>query len=93
MTPVIAHAAAGRRFETTVDGEHCVLEYEIEGHTMTITHVSVPDPVSRRGIAAALMRAALETAQQRGWQVVPRCPYAVYFFKENPEWTGLIAPD
>jgi predicted GNAT family acetyltransferase len=93
MTPVIAHDAAGHRFETTVEGEHCVLEYEIGGRTMTITHVSVPDPVSRRGIAAALMRDALETARQRGWQVVPSCPYAAYFLKENPEWSGLIAPD
>lgn len=91
MTPAITHDAARHRFETTVEGEHCVLEYEIDGRTMTITHVSVPDPVSGRGIAAALMRVALESARQRGWQVVPRCPYAEHFLRENPEWSGLVA--
>lgn len=92
MTPAIAHDIAGHRFETTVEGEHCVLEYEVDDRTMTITHVSVPDPVSRRGIAATLMRAALASARRRGWQVVPECPYAAYFLKENPEWAGLVAP-
>ena len=92
MTPDIAHDVAAHRFDTIVEGEHCVLEYEIDTRTMTITHVSVPDPVSRRGIAAALMRAALETARERRWQVVPRCPYAAYFLKENPEWSVLVVP-
>jgi len=93
MTPDITHNVAGHRFETTVDGEHCVLEYEIDAQRMTITHVSVPAPVSRRGIAGALMRAALETARKQGWRVMPECPYAAYFLKENPEWSGLMAPD
>ena len=92
MTPDIVHDAAGHRFETTVDGEHCVLEYKMDARTMTITHVSVPAPVSGRGIAGALMRAALESARKQGWRVVPQCPYAAYFLKENPQWSARVAP-
>ena len=90
MTPDIAHDTTRHRFETTIDGEHCTLDYQLDGDTMTITHVVVPDRVSGRGIAAALMRAALESAREHGWHVVPECPYAAYYVKENPEWSGLI---
>ena len=55
----IAHDAAGRRFETRVDGELCTLDYELDGDTMRITHVIVPDAVGHRGIAGALTKAAL----------------------------------
>lgn len=91
MTWHVAHDSAHRRFETTVEGEHCTLDYALDGTTMIIEHVVVPDPVSRRGIAAALTRAALEHARENGWRVVPRCPYAEYFVREHPEWSGLIA--
>lgn len=87
----IAHDVARRRFETTVDGEVCTLDYTLDGATMVIEHVVVPDPVARRGIAAALMQAALEHARASGWRVVPECPYAAYFVREHPEWSGLIA--
>jgi predicted GNAT family acetyltransferase len=38
------------------------------------------------------MRAALESARKQGWRVVPQCPYAAYFLKENPQWSTLVAP-
>ena len=91
MTPNITQDVAGHRFETIVEGEHCVLDYELEHETMTITHVGVPDAVSGRGIAAALMLAALGHARARGWRVVPRCPYAAHFIDKNPEWAVLVA--
>ncbi|HEV7490551.1 MAG TPA: GNAT family N-acetyltransferase [Rhodanobacteraceae bacterium] len=93
MTPDITHDVSRHRFETTVDGEHCALDYETLRDTMTITHVVVPEPVSRRGIAAALMQAALGYARKQGWHVVPSCPYAAYFVEKNPEWSGLVAKE
>ena len=91
MTWVITHDAARRRFETTVEGEHCTLDYALDGATMIVAHVVVPDPVARRGIAGALMQAALEHARASGWRVVPQCPYAAYFVREHPEWAAVVA--
>ena len=87
----IAHDPVRHRFETTVEGERCRLDYVPEGATMIIAHVVVPESVGRRGIAAALMRAALEHARESGWHVVAQCPYAEYFMREHPEWSDLIA--
>ena len=91
MTPVVTHDADQRRFETAVDGERCTLDYELAGGIMTITHTRVPDPVAGRGIAAALMEAALAHARKSGWRVVPRCSYAVRFLERHPEWSDVVA--
>ena len=87
----VEHDESGRRFETIVDGEHCTLDYELAGGIMTITHTRVPDAVGHRGIAAALMEAALAHARATGWRVMPRCSYAVHYFGEHPEWSDVLA--
>jgi predicted GNAT family acetyltransferase len=91
MTFEITHDRANRRFETRVEGQHCVLGYELRGDTMVIVHVVVPDPVGGRGIAAELTRQALETARAEGWRVVPQCPYAAAYVERHPMYSDLIA--
>jgi hypothetical protein len=58
---------------------------------MAITHTRVPDAVGHRGIAGALMQAALEHARASGWRVVPKCSYAVHYLDGHPEWSDLLA--
>jgi predicted GNAT family acetyltransferase len=90
MTPEVAHDAAARRFEAVVEGQHCTLDYDLDGTTMTITHTRVPEPVAGRGIAAALMEAALAHARASGWRVVPRCSYAVAYLGRHREWADVL---
>jgi len=87
----IEHDETGRRFHVVVEGSLCLLEYTLAGTVMTITHTGVPDAVGGRGIAAALMRQALETARGRGWRVVPACSYARVFVERYPEYADLLA--
>jgi len=101
MTFDVTHDRTNRRFETHVEGQHCVLDYDVlddnvleykrSGDTMIIVHVIVPDPVGGRGIAAALTKAALETARTEGWRVVPQCPYAAVYVQRHPMYSDLIA--
>lgn len=78
------------RFEATVDGVLCVLEYRLDGKVLTILHTGVPDAVGGRGIAAALTLAAFETARREGWRVVPACAYAVTYIARHPEYADLV---
>lgn len=87
----IAHDAARRRFETRVGNELCTLDYGLDGDTMTIAHVNVPDAVSGRGIAAALTEAALSHARSCRWRVIAQCAYAAWYLREHPEWAGVLA--
>ncbi|GLQ90157.1 GNAT family N-acetyltransferase [Dyella flagellata] len=87
----IRHLAAAHRFETTVDGVVCELEYSLQGSVMSITHTGVPEQVGGRGIASELVRTALETARHEGWRVVPACSYAKLWMERHPDFSDLLA--
>jgi uncharacterized protein len=81
----IEHDASAHRFFTLVDGERAVLDYVLDGDSMTITHTGVPQPIAGRGIAAALMRDALAMARSRRWTVIPACSYAADYMAKHPD--------
>lgn len=91
MTPKVSQDAAAHRFETTVEGEQATLDYTLDGATMTIAHIHVPEAIAHHGVAAALMRAALEAARSHGWRVVAHCPYAAFYLRQHLEWSDLVA--
>jgi uncharacterized protein len=81
----VSHDAGAHRFTTEVEGRQAVLDYTIAGHVMTITHTGVPPAISGRGIAAELMRAAVNTARSAGWKINPVCSYAAAYLAKHPE--------
>ena len=87
----IRHLAAAHRFETTVDGVVCELDYQLHDGVMTITHTGVPEQVGGRGIAGELVRTAVETARREGWKIVPACSYAQVWMQRHPEFNDLRA--
>jgi predicted GNAT family acetyltransferase len=87
----INHDADNQAFTAVVDGQTCVVDYQLRGNVMTITHTGVPSPVGGRGIAALLTRRAVKEAEDRGWKIVPACSYAETWFKRNPEYRHLLA--
>lgn len=91
MSPTITHDRNARRFETTVDGALCELDYDLADGVMTITHTGVPPQVGGRGLAAALVESALTTARAEGWKVVPACSYADVWMRRHPDYDDLRA--
>ena len=87
----IEHLADRGRFQTLVQGMRCDLDYRFEAGVMTITHTGVPPPLEGRGIAAALVRAALDHAGASGWKVRPLCSYARVYMQRHPETNVLLA--
>ncbi|WP_353172340.1 GNAT family N-acetyltransferase [Paracandidimonas soli] len=91
MKRAIEHNASASRFEWTEDGHLCVLEYVLSGSTMDITHTSVPPEAGGRGIAADLANAALDTARENGWRVVPSCSYVAVHIRRHKQYQDLLA--
>jgi predicted GNAT family acetyltransferase len=87
----IVHQPAIGRFETTVDGLRSEADYQLTGSTMSMTHTGVPAALEGRGIAAALVSAALSWARTQGYKVVPQCSYVKAYITRHPEWDDLIA--
>jgi hypothetical protein len=81
----INHDQNAKQFTAEVDGHHAELDYTVAGSVMTITHTRVPREIGGRGIAAELMRAALQVAAERGLSVNPACSYAAAYLRKQAQ--------
>lgn len=91
MELAIQHDPAAQRFLAEVDGHVGYVEYERREGVMVITHTIVPPPIGGRGIAAALVQAAVEHARAESLKVDPRCSYAEAWMRRHPRYDGLRA--
>lgn len=88
---VIEHLADRGRFQAVVDGQVCVCDYRLQGEVMHIVHTEVSPRLEGRGIAAALVKAALAHAESVGWKVNPLCSYVRAYMRRHPETQHLQA--
>lgn len=87
----VTHNVKLQRFESPVgDASPTFLSYIHEGEHVILDHTFVPDELRGRGLAATLVRAALDEARQRNWRIIPRCSYVAGFIKRNPEFADLV---
>jgi hypothetical protein len=91
MTATIEHQPGRRRFEATLDGHHGRIEYRVDSGVMTIEHTEVDRSLEGRGVAGALVRAALEHARRAGLKVEPECAYTRSYMERHPETLDLRA--
>jgi len=89
MDPNIEHDAGRERFEATLDGAHGRVEYRLGPGVMTIVHTEVDPALEGRGVAGALVRAALEHARTQGLKVHPECSYTRSYMERHPELASL----
>jgi uncharacterized protein len=80
------------RYELFLDGAMVgVADYRIEGATVVFPHTEV-DPLYRgQGLAAVLVRTALDHVRASGRTVVPQCWYVAEFMASNPAYRDLAA--
>lgn len=92
--PSVTHNASSRRFEIR-DGDDTLvfLSYTCDGDHVILEHTYVPNELRGKGIAANLVRAALEEARQRQWKITPHCSYVAGFIKRNPQFADLVAEE
>ncbi|MGN6514120.1 MAG: GNAT family N-acetyltransferase [Lysobacteraceae bacterium] len=87
----IQHQPERGRFAATVDGHEAELEYRRGEGVLAITHTGVPSAIGGRGIAGALVQAALDFARREGLRVRPACEYAAAWIERHPEYADLRA--
>jgi uncharacterized protein len=79
------------RYEIRIDGELAgFTEYTLHGTQADFTHTQVDEGFTGRGLASELIRAALDDARQRGWQVMPYCRFVRAFIGKHPEYRDLV---
>jgi predicted GNAT family acetyltransferase len=92
MTYDVRNNEQESRFETTVDGHLAIAEYDLEEpNRIVFTHTEVPEELSGRGVAAAVVKFGLDHAREKNLKVVPQCAYVAAWVKRNPEYQDLLA--
>jgi uncharacterized protein len=86
----IQHDAIAQRFFAQVEGHAGELVYRQQDGRMEILRTSVPAVIGGRGIAAQLVRTALEFARASRWSVKPTCSYAAAYIQQHPEYADLL---
>ncbi len=74
------------RFEIRIGDDVALIEYLIQGHTITMTHTEVPVAFEGKGVAGKLAKFALDWAKTEGYKVNPLCPYVKGYIAKNPEY-------
>ncbi|MGA0609065.1 GNAT family N-acetyltransferase [Caldimonas sp. KR1-144] len=87
----VTHNPAHSRFEVTIDDQLAVCDYRRDGQTLVLPHTLVPVALQGRGVAAQLVRAALEWARAEKLKVEPWCSYVASYMHRHPETRDLLA--
>lgn len=86
----IEHNENRQRFETTIEDRVSIIDYELDGKHLSLTHVVVPKLLEGRGIAGELTQTALDWARAEGYRVIPVCPYVQTWLNRHPEYQDLL---
>ena len=73
------------RFELVENGLTVFADYRQHDKTYVLTHVEADPKLRGTGAAARLMEQIVALAREKDLQIVPRCGYAVAWFKRHPD--------
>lgn len=85
----IQHNKDLHRFETIIENLISVIDYQLDGKHLSLTHVVVPKLLEGRGIAGELTQTALDWARAENYRVIPVCPYVQTWLKRHSEYQDL----
>ncbi len=78
------HDTERSRYELIIDGRVVgVADYRLAGDTATFHHTEIEPSMRRQGLAAQLVRAALDDVRDSGRTVVATCWYVAQFIDEH----------
>ena len=87
----IEHDEPHARFVAPIEGELAMIEYtRPDARTLDLYRTFVPPAGRGHGLAALLVRAALDHAAAEGLRVIPTCSYVAGFIDKHPEYEPLV---
>lgn len=80
--PLEGHKDAELQYEHKKQGGHSVLDFQ---------STFVPVPVRNQGVASKMVEQAFRYAEDKGYRVIPTCPFVDALLKRKPEFEHLRA--
>lgn len=89
----VEHEEREHRFVVRVNGEEAELVYEEAGpQLLDLQHTYVPRVARGQGVAEALAKTAMDYARERGYRVIPSCPFVRTWLESHPEEMDIVEP-
>lgn len=87
----VNHRPEKNRYEVALDSETAYLAYRQNGDVLDLYSTQVPVKYRGRGIAAAIVKKALDDAAAQGQKVIPSCSYVAAYIERYPQYRALLA--
>jgi len=79
-----------KQLELNIDGYAAFIKYKISGDRLFLIHTEAPIELQGKGAGSAIVEKAMEYAGDKGYKIVPLCPFVRAYLKRHPEWNDLI---
>ncbi|MFF0817361.1 GNAT family N-acetyltransferase [Rhodococcus sp. NPDC003318] len=104
-TAEVANNASQSRFELWLNGDLVGIlgYYDIDANSgstgaqhrrgapiVSFLHTVIVEDFGHRGLAAVIVRGALDAARRYGWRVRPVCTYVQRFVAAHPEYRDML---
>jgi uncharacterized protein len=88
----VKHNPERSRYEIIVDDEVAgVVDYRKADTVVIFPHTEIVPSMRGQGLAAKLVRAALDDVRRRNETVVPSCWFVAQFIDDHPQYRDLLA--
>lgn len=91
MKEKVIHEQENERFVIYINDKEAFVEYNITEDVLNLYHTYTEPELRGKGLAAQVVRAAIEFAKENNLKVVPTCSYVQAFIKRNDEYKELVA--
>ena len=89
----VEHDEAGGRFFVRVGDDEAELVYALVGPKLIdLQHTFVPESARGHGLADELSKAAVTYTRERGYRIVPTCPFVRRWLQAHPDEAKLVDP-
>ena len=91
MEENVVHEEENDRFVIYTEDNEAYVEYRMNDNKLNLYHTFTHPQLRGKGLAAQVVRAALEFAKENNLQVIPTCSYVHSFILKNDEYMDLVA--
>ncbi|UZO82482.1 N-acetyltransferase [Aquimarina sp. ERC-38] len=75
-----------KRFELKVGENTAIIEYILtKDDVIYLTHTEVPRQLEGQGVGSTIVKKTLAYIKEKGYKLVPLCPFVAAYLKRHPE--------
>lgn len=90
MIERVKNDISGRRFFLEIESDEVYLMYDESKNLIDLYSTYTPPQLRGKGLAAEVVKVALEYAKEKKLKVIPSCWYVRKFIDQNPEYQNLV---